>query len=102
MTQIKKKKLLLIYIICLQIFEGIKNEDPFIRNEAVKCLGLMSLLNKEFAMQHLLLFVQVNNCLLHSDAKKINETWCRPNKFKKYRKPCFASLKTLLDLIVTF
>nr|XP_047138807.1 condensin complex subunit 3 isoform X3 [Hydra vulgaris] len=41
------------------IFEGIKNEDPFIRNEAVKCLGLMSLLNKEFAMQHLLLFVQV-------------------------------------------
>lgn len=41
------------------IFEGVKNEDPFIRKEAVMCLGLLSLLNKEFAMQHLILFLQV-------------------------------------------
>lgn len=36
-----------------------KNEDPFIRKEAVMCLGLLSLLSKDFAMQHLILFLQV-------------------------------------------
>ncbi|XP_057304839.1 condensin complex subunit 3-like isoform X2 [Hydractinia symbiolongicarpus] len=41
------------------IFEGVKNEDPFIRNEAVKCLGHLSLLQKDFACQHLVLFLQV-------------------------------------------
>jgi len=44
-----------------QIFEGVKNEDPFIRNEAVKCLGHLSLLSKSFAAQHLVLFLQVKS-----------------------------------------
>uniref|UniRef100_A0A7M6DLJ3 Nuclear condensin complex subunit 3 C-terminal domain-containing protein n=1 Tax=Clytia hemisphaerica TaxID=252671 RepID=A0A7M6DLJ3_9CNID len=41
------------------IFEGMKNEDPFIRNEAIKCLGHISLISKDFAAQHLVLFLQV-------------------------------------------
>jgi len=40
-------------------FEGVKNEDPYIRNEAVKALGLLSLMKKEFAAQHLVFFLQV-------------------------------------------
>ena len=40
-------------------FEGVKNEDPHIRNEAVKGLGLLSMMKKEFAAQHLVFFLQV-------------------------------------------
>lgn len=39
--------------------EGVKNEDPYIRNEAIRGLGLLSLLKKEFAAQHLVFFLQV-------------------------------------------
>lgn len=40
-------------------FDGVKNEDQVIRNEAVKGLGLLSYLKKEFASQHLVFFMQV-------------------------------------------
>jgi len=39
--------------------EGVKNEDPAIRNEAVRGLGLLCLMKKEFAAQHLVFFLQV-------------------------------------------
>ena len=39
--------------------EGVNNEDPCIRNEGIKGLGLLSLLKKEFAAQHLVFFLQV-------------------------------------------
>jgi len=57
-----KKKGLTPTIMALKeqlMFEGVKNEDPFIRNEAVLCLGHLSLMSKDFATQHLILFLQV-------------------------------------------
>jgi len=41
------------------ILPGVQNEDPLVRNMAVKCLGLCALLSCEFARTHLVLFLQV-------------------------------------------
>ncbi|XP_078359066.1 condensin complex subunit 3-like [Oculina patagonica] len=41
------------------ILPGVQNEDPSVRNMAVKCLGLCALLSCEFARTHLVLFLQV-------------------------------------------
>ena len=43
----------------LQILPGVQNEDPLVRNMAIKCLGLCALLSCEFARTHLVLFLQV-------------------------------------------
>ena len=40
-------------------FEGVQNEDPLIRNEALRNLGYLALLDEDFACQHLVLFLQV-------------------------------------------
>lgn len=41
------------------VLPGVQNEDPSVRNMAVKCLGLCALLSCEFARTHLVLFLQV-------------------------------------------
>ncbi|KAJ7392425.1 hypothetical protein OS493_012088 [Desmophyllum pertusum] len=41
------------------ILPGVQDEDPLVRNMAVKCLGLCALLSCEFARTHLVLFLQV-------------------------------------------
>ncbi|CAH3143074.1 unnamed protein product [Porites lobata] len=41
------------------ILPGVQNEDPLVRNMAVRCLGLSALLSCEFARTHLVLFLQV-------------------------------------------
>ncbi|KAJ8026278.1 Condensin complex subunit 3 [Holothuria leucospilota] len=64
------------------VVPSIKNEDPSVRNMAVKALGLASLLNKDYAFQHLLLFVQI---------------WQIDHEFIQT-----TALKVLLDLLLTF
>ena len=39
-----------------------QNEEPVVRNVAVKCIGLCGLLDKDFALRHLLLLLQVSSC----------------------------------------
>ncbi|XP_031571204.1 condensin complex subunit 3-like [Actinia tenebrosa] len=41
------------------IIPGVQNEDPKVRNAAIKSLGLCALLSCEFARKHLVLFLQV-------------------------------------------
>ena len=49
------------FLFKLKILPGVQNEDPLVRNMAVKCLGLCALLSCEFARTHLVLFLQVTN-----------------------------------------
>ena len=49
----------LIYFCIPQILPGIQNEDPSVRNMAVRSLGLCCLTDKETAKSHLLLLTQV-------------------------------------------
>ena len=42
-----------------QVIPGITNEDPAVRNVAVRCLGLCCYLDVHTATKHLLLFTQV-------------------------------------------
>ncbi|XP_071828621.1 condensin complex subunit 3-like [Apostichopus japonicus] len=60
----------------------IKNEDTSVRNMAVQSLGLACLLNKDYALKHLLLFVQI---------------WQIDHEFIQT-----TALKVILDLLLTF
>lgn len=42
------------------ILPCLRSQDPLVRNQGVKALGLLSLLSKELAHQHLLLFMQIS------------------------------------------
>ncbi|XP_072041085.1 condensin complex subunit 3-like [Amphiura filiformis] len=42
------------------VLPGIQNQDPAVRNLAVNCIGLASLLSKTFACQQLLLLMQIS------------------------------------------
>ena len=53
-----------IFLFEFKILPGVQNEDPLVRNMAVKCLGLCALLSCEFARTHLVLFLQVTNLIL--------------------------------------
>ncbi|XP_028390822.1 condensin complex subunit 3-like [Dendronephthya gigantea] len=41
------------------ILPGVQSEEPMLRQVAVECLGLCSLLSKDFARRHLVLFLQI-------------------------------------------
>ena len=47
----------------LQIIPSIHNEDPYVRDSALNCLGLISILDREQAAVYFYLFVQV--CKMH-------------------------------------
>ncbi|XP_022237983.1 condensin complex subunit 3-like [Limulus polyphemus] len=64
------------------LLPGIQNEDPAVRNQAVKALGLCCLLNRDVACQHLLLFMQISQV----DQETIQVT----------------ALKAILDLLLVF
>lgn len=72
----------LITLVETLILPGVQNEDPLVRNTAVKCLGLCSLLSREFAQTHLVLFIQI--ALL--DVEQVQIT----------------ALKSIFDLLLTF
>lgn len=38
----------------------LRSEDPAVRNQAVRALGLLCLISEELSCQHLILFMQVN------------------------------------------
>ncbi|EDO49280.1 predicted protein, partial [Nematostella vectensis] len=49
----------LLTLVDTLVVPGVQNENPLVRNAAVKCLGLCALLSCEFARKHLVLFLQV-------------------------------------------
>ncbi|XP_070541488.1 condensin complex subunit 3-like [Ptychodera flava] len=64
------------------IIPGIQNEDPLVRNLAVKCLGLCCQLCKNFAKEYLLLLMQVS---------QVDQETIR-----------VEALKAIFDLMLTF
>ncbi|XP_046850620.1 condensin complex subunit 3-like isoform X2 [Xenia sp. Carnegie-2017] len=64
------------------ILPGVQNEEPLVREVAVECLGLCSLLSRDFASRHLVLFLQI--VLLDVDEVKI------------------SALKSILDLLQVY
>ncbi len=49
-----------IIMMYVQVLPAIPNEDPAVRNMAVKALGLCCQMHKETAKSHLVLFLQVS------------------------------------------
>ena len=64
------------------ILPGVQNEEPMVRRIAVECLGLCSLLSRDFASRHFVLFLQI--VLLDAEEVQI------------------VALKSILDLLQVY